>query len=97
MNIFFLKTDSAAHSGGAATCTDKAECSICGTEYGSLTEHTYGTEWKSDGTSHWHVCACGAKADSTAHTYGNWKVVKAATTTAKGKKATSFCGAPPCA
>ena len=28
------------HSGGTATCTKKAKCSICGKEYGSLRAHT---------------------------------------------------------
>lgn len=28
-----------AHTGGTATCTEKAKCEICGTEYGELSEH----------------------------------------------------------
>ena len=28
------------HSGGTATCTEKAKCSLCGTEYGNLAPHT---------------------------------------------------------
>ena len=31
--------------------------------------HNFGTEWKSDATSHWHECICGAKADTAAHVY----------------------------
>ncbi len=30
-----------SHTGGTATCTAKAECSVCGTGYGTLTEHIY--------------------------------------------------------
>lgn len=37
--------DTAAHSGGTATCKGKAKCSVCGAEYGQLnaTNHTGGT------------------------------------------------------
>ena len=35
------KKDSAAHSGGTATCKEKAKCSVCNTEYGELAEHKY--------------------------------------------------------
>ena len=63
------KTDVAAHSGGTATCMEKAKCGVCGTEYGNLADHSYGTEWKSDAANHWHECACGAKADTAAHVY----------------------------
>lgn len=30
-------------------------------------EHVFGTEWKSDGTFHWHECECGEKSDKSAH------------------------------
>ena len=39
-----------AHTGGTATCTAKAKCSVCEAEYGELAAHTY-----VDGK-----CACGA-------------------------------------
>ncbi|MGN1137482.1 MAG: leucine-rich repeat protein, partial [Oscillospiraceae bacterium] len=29
--------------------------------------HEYGTEWKSDSSSHWHECSCGDKADIGQH------------------------------
>ena len=32
-----------AHSGGAATCLEKAKCSVCNTAYGELGDHAYGT------------------------------------------------------
>lgn len=32
--------DVASHTGGTATCIEKAKCSVCGTEYGDYTEHT---------------------------------------------------------
>ena len=34
----------AAHSGGSATCTDKAKCTVCGVNYGEKLEHSFG-DW----------------------------------------------------
>ena len=48
--------------------------------------HSYGTEWKYDGTNHWHACACGDKADLAAHSASEWIVDTAATETADGSK-----------
>ena len=48
--------------------------------------HSYGTEWKYDGTNHWHECACGDKADIAAHSASEWIVDTAATETADGSK-----------
>lgn len=48
-------------------------------------DHSYGTEWKYDGTNHWHECACGDKADDAAHTF-KWVIDKEATATEKGAK-----------
>ena len=78
-------------SGGTATCTKKAICSVCGAEYGELLQHTYGTDWKSDKHSHWHECTCGDKKDTAAHTP---KTVngKEATTTEKGYTGDTVCG-----
>lgn len=47
--------------------------------------HSYGTEWKSDKSNHWHECTCGDKADQAAHTF-KWVVDKEATATGKGSK-----------
>ena len=47
-------------------------------------KHTYSSNWKSDGTNHWKDCACGAKGNVTAHTYGAWVIDKAATEDATG-------------
>ena len=33
------RKDEAAHIGGTATCTEKAQCDVCGQEYGELREH----------------------------------------------------------
>ncbi|MBR3817401.1 MAG: InlB B-repeat-containing protein [Clostridia bacterium] len=32
-------------SGGTATCSKKAECTVCGAEYGDFGTHVYATEW----------------------------------------------------
>ena len=59
------------HTGGTATCKDKATCSICGQKYGELAAHNYKTTWSSDETNHWHECSvCGDKKDVAAHTPG---------------------------
>ena len=59
------------HTGGTATCTEKATCSICGQEYGELAAHNYKTEWSTDETNHWHECSvCGDRKDEAAHIPG---------------------------
>ena len=59
------------HTGGTATCKDKATCTICGQKYGDLAAHNYKTEWSKDSTKHWHECSvCGDKKDEAAHTPG---------------------------
>ena len=87
------KKDSASHSGGTATCKEKAKCSVCGKEYGDLAAHKYDTKWSSDETNHWHACTvCGDKKDSAAHTLET--TTTNATLTANGKKETKCteCG-----
>lgn len=55
--------------------------------------HTFGNEWKSDETNHWHECECGEKTTPEAHSF-NWTVVKEATEEAEGleKGVCSVCG-----
>lgn len=57
-------------------------------------EHNYGDSYKSDAESHWKECVCGNVTDKSAHTFGEWSVIKAATETEKGnkEKACSVCG-----
>ena len=60
------------HTGGTATCKDKATCTICGQKYGELAGHSYKTEWSTDETNHWHECSvCGDKKDEAAHVDAN--------------------------
>ena len=56
--------------------------------------HSYGTDWKYDGTNHWHECQCGDKADTAAHSF-QWVIDKAATKEATGIKheECTVCGA----
>ena len=59
------------HTGGTATCKDKATCSICGQKYGDLAAHNYKTKWSTDAANHWHECSvCGDKKDVAAHIPG---------------------------
>ena len=59
------------HTGGTATCKEKATCTICGQKYGDLAAHNYKTEWSKDKNKHWHECSvCGNKKDEAAHTPG---------------------------
>ena len=60
--------EKAAHSGGTATCTAKAICSVCNTAYGSMLEHSHSAEWQKNADEHWNECACGSKANIAAHT-----------------------------
>ena len=61
---------------------------------GSTHTHSYGTEWKYDGTNHWHECECDDKADTAAHSF-QWMIDKAATKEATGIKheECTVCGA----
>ena len=40
------KKDTAVCSGGTATCSKKAVCTVCGGEYGELGTHVYDGEWQ---------------------------------------------------
>lgn len=85
-----------AHTGGTATCTEKATCAICGQQYGELKAHTWNTEsWQQDTANHWRTCTvCGAADEKAAHTYSEWVVTKEATATESGSRERSctVCG-----
>ena len=63
-----------AHTGGTATCTKKAECTVCGTEYSEYADHVFGAEWKNSANYHWYECTCGSKKDEAAHNFSDWSV-----------------------
>ena len=84
------KVAEAAHLGGAATCTDKAVCEVCGAEYGDLNPgHHAGlkhvdakaaTRDAKGNTEYWHCGGCGKYfADKDAAE----EITKADTVTAK--------------
>ena len=87
LNSCGAKNDEAPHSGGKATCTEKAKCATCGQEYGSALGHSWDTKWSYDANGHYHKClndGCTARDAEAAHSGGK------ATCTEKAKCAT--CG-----
>ena len=76
----------AAHSGGTATCTQKAKCTVCGAEYGNALGHDF-TVRKYDNDNHWMKCSrCDEKKDISSHTWDSGTVTTAPTCTKAGKK-----------
>ncbi len=100
--------EEAPHSFGEWTVTKEAtetepgekarSCSVCGateTEEIPALGHKPSEAWQSDANAHWKVCeGCGAELEKAAHAYGDWKVVKEATTEAAGlrERACGVCG-----
>ena len=78
---------------------EKHTCTVCGYEETRPTEkvahqHVFG-DYQKDANGHWRACAnCDFSEAVAAHTFGDWKEVTAATTTAKGvqKRVCSVCG-----
>ncbi|MBQ3013060.1 MAG: hypothetical protein IJD74_05925, partial [Clostridia bacterium] len=62
-------TENTAHTGGEATCINKAVCEICGTEYGDFAAHIPEAD-DGDCTTDIHCSICGAVTENTAHTGG---------------------------
>ena len=61
-----------AHSGGTASCTEKAKCEVCGQPHGDFAAHVYDTtKWvKADENEHGRECTkCHAIGEKTAHSY----------------------------
>lgn len=62
--------EEAACSGGTATCMKKAECAVCGGEYGTVNaeNHDPAAEWTQENGKHYHVCknGCGTHVDEAA-------------------------------
>ena len=80
------KKDFATHSGGTATCTAKANCSVCGEPHGDLAAHDYTAQikkpeaLKSEGNCrdvavYYYSCsACGEVENNDSHTFNGDKV-----------------------
>ena len=65
-----------AHSGGKASCTEKAKCEVCGQPHGGLKAHDFANgPYQYDGEQHWYKCAnCTATTEPVAHTdFTAWK------------------------
>jgi len=76
-----------AHTGGTATCTQRATCTVCGAEYGDALGHNFTTSWTHDDNEHWKQCSrCDKKDDVGPHTWDNGTITTAPTRTKAGKK-----------
>ena len=82
------KTEWENHTGGTATCTAKAVCSVCGEAYGQLAAHVADSTYKYNGEGHWTACAaCGTPmSNQEAHTGG--------TADCQHKAVCDVCGQP---
>ncbi len=77
------KISEEGHSGGTATCTQLANCSVCETPYGDLESHEHAT-LKYDENNHWYECACGDKLGEEEH--------KGGTATTTNRAVCNICG-----
>lgn len=62
----------AEHTGGTATCTNRAVCETCGVEYGETNPanhtDTAGADWHADNSAHWkEYNCCKAHVQTAAH------------------------------
>ena len=83
-------------SGGTATCTQRAKCTVCGAEYGNALGHDFTTSWAHDDNEHWKQCSrCDKKDDVGPHTWDNGTITAAHTCTKAGEETYSCtkCGA----
>lgn len=82
-------------SGGTATCTQRATCTVCGAEYGDALGHDFTTSWTHDDNEHWKQCSrCDKKDDVSPHTWDNGTITTAHTCTKAGEETYSCtkCG-----
>ncbi len=76
----------ANHSGGTATCTQRATCAVCDAEYGDVLGHDFTTSWAHDDNEHWKQCSrCDKKDDVGPHTWDNGTITTAPTCTKAGE------------
>ena len=83
-------------SGGTATCTQRATCTVCGAEYGDVLGHDFTTSWTHDDNMHWKQCSrCDKKDDVSPHTWDNGTITTAPTCTKAGERTYTCteCGA----
>ena len=88
---YYLNVVCPGHTGGTATCTEKAICEVCGQEYGETNSNNH--DWNiwtdaHDGVNHTRTCSNGCgKTETVAHSY-TWTYVDDAT-----HKGVCACGA----
>lgn len=82
-------TVTSAHTGGKATCTERAKCTLCKNEYGAVNS-AHAFDNKCD-----NQCNDCGMLRSTQHSFGGWLVEKEATETEAGTqmRACVVCGA----
>lgn len=82
------KTEWENHTGGTATCTAKAVCSVCGESYGELAAHVADSNYRYNADGHWTACAaCGTPmSNQEAHAGG--------TADCQHKAVCDVCGQP---
>ncbi len=99
-----------SHSGGTATCQQKAVCIVCGTEYGEYADHNFAEEYTVDSnptclldgekSRHCTVEGCGVRTDketlySLGHSFTHYESNDDATCTEDGTE-TAYCDREGC-
>lgn len=76
------------HSGGTATCTEKAICEGCRLPYGNTLGHDFtGGTWQTDADHHWKKCSrCDVTDTESPHEWNSGKVTTQPTCTTAGQK-----------
>lgn len=76
------------HSGGTATCTEKAICEGCSLTYGNTLGHDFtGGTWQTDADHHWKKCSrCDVTDTESPHEWNSGKVTTQPTCTTAGQK-----------
>ena len=91
-------TETDSCSGGTATCTAKAVCTVCGGEYGALApnNHTGTIYWVTTETTHEgrYTCCEAVAVPMEPHAFGEWVVIYKATAKVWGivERTCSVCG-----
>ena len=81
------KKEKAAHIGGTATCTEQAQCDVCGYPYGEPLGHKWSNAWTTDEKNHWKECArCAERKDEAAHIGGTATCTEQAVCAVCGEK-----------
>ena len=91
-------TETDSCSGGTATCTARAVCTVCGGEYGALApnNHTGTIYWVTTETTHEgrYTCCEAVAIPMEPHAFGEWVVIYKATAKVWGivERTCSVCG-----